>query len=269
MSHATVLAASGAEQREHPYSWIIVGVATVCLTLGFGANIIVSVFMKPFEDEFGWLRAETSMAYTMNAVGAAFGGLFWGRLSDLVGPRRIGLFGAITLATGMIALRWQSQLWSLYLLSFVIGAFGFASLFAPMVALTGRWFTARKGLAIGIVTAGGALGQGLIPYIAGSIITTAGWRDAALWLGIGYFVILLPLVVLLRPPPAAVDGVSNNTESSNENLWGISHRITIPWLASPACSAASAWQYRWCIWCRSALAPAAVHRRPQDCFCPQ
>jgi MFS family permease len=198
--------------------------------LGFGANIIVSVFMKPFEDEFGWLRADTSMAYAMNAIGAAAGGILWGGLSDIIGTRRIGLFGAVAISLGMIALRWQSELWSLYVLSFMIGALGFASLFAPMVALAGRWFSARKGLAIGIVTAGGALGQGLVPYIAGLIIGEAGWRDAALWLGLGYFLILLPLAVLLREPPAPAQTASI-AQSTNENLWGISHRTTIPWLS--------------------------------------
>ena len=135
------------------YAWVIVAIATVCLALGFGANIVISVFMKPFEDEFGWLRADTSMAYTMNAIGAGAGGILWGGLSDVVGPKRIGVFGAIALSLGLIAMRWQSELWSLYLVSFLIGAFGFASLFTPMVALAGRWFSTRKGLAIGIVTA--------------------------------------------------------------------------------------------------------------------
>jgi len=153
------------------YAWVIVAIATVCLALGFGANIVISVFMKPFEDEFGWLRADTSMAYTMNAIGAGAGGILWGGLSDVVGPKRIGVFGAIALSLGLIAMRWQSELWSLYLVSFLIGAFGFASLFTPMVALAGRWFSTRKGLAIGIVTAGGALGQGAVPYVAGLIIT--------------------------------------------------------------------------------------------------
>lgn len=221
---------SAAPEREHPYSWVIVGVATVCLTLGFGANTIVSVFMKPFEEEFGWLRTDTSLAYTMNAIGAAAGGILWGGLSDVISTRRIGLFGAIALSLGMMALRWQSELWSLYLLCFAIGAFGFASLFAPMVALTGRWFSARKGLAIGIVTAGGALGQGLVPYIANLLLEQAGWRNAALWLGIVYLVILLPLVMLLRAPPVhAQTGVAG--QSSDRNLWGIPHLITIPWLA--------------------------------------
>jgi MFS family permease len=217
-------------EQEHAYGWVIVGVATACLTLAFGANTIMSVFMKPFEDEFGWLRTDTSLAYTMNAIGAAAGGILWGGLSDLFSTRRIGLFGAIAISLGMVALRWQHELWSLYILCLAIGAFGFASLFTPMVALAGRWFSARKGLAIGVVTAGGALGQGLVPYIANLIVEEAGWRDAALWLGVGYLAILLPLVMLLRAPPGhALTAVA--VRYSDQNSWGIPHRITIPWLA--------------------------------------
>jgi MFS family permease len=218
------------QASEQLYAWVIVGIAAICLALGFGANIVISVFMKPLEDEFGWLRADTSMAYTMNAIGAGAGGILWGGLSDVVGPRRIGVFGAVALSLGLIAMRWQTELWSLYLISFLIGAFGFASLFTPMVALAGRWLSARKGLAIGIVTAGGALGQGVVPYVADLIITAAGWRDAAVRLGAGYLAILLPLVLLLRAPEDAANTASDQ-RAFDANLWGISHKISIPWLA--------------------------------------
>jgi MFS family permease len=218
------------QESESRYKWVIVAVATTCLALAFGANIIISVFMKPLEDEFGWLRADTSMAYAMNSIGAGAGGILWGGLSDVISPKRIGLFGVFALSLGLVALRWQSELWSLYLVSFLIGALGFACLFTPMVALTGHWFNQRKGFAIGVVTAGGALGQGAVPYVAGLTITAVGWRNAALSLGLAYFVILLPLVLLLRPPPATALAASK-AEYPDENLWGISHRISILWLA--------------------------------------
>src|SRR3974390_1965041 len=218
------------QEGESRYRWVIVAVAAVCLAFGFGANIIISVFMTPLENEFGWLRADTSMAYAMNAIGAGAGGILWGGLSDVISPKRIGLFGVFALSLGLIAMRWQSELWSLYLVSVLIGAFGFASLFTPMVALAGRWFSTRKGLAIGIVTAGGALGQGAVPYVAGLIITAAGWHDAGVWLGAAYLAFLLPLVVLLRAPADATNSASD-ARASDANLWGISHRISIPWLA--------------------------------------
>ena len=186
--------------REQPYGWVIVAVATTSLALGFGANIVLSVFIKPFEAEFGWPRADISLAYSVLTVGAAFGGIVWGSLSDRIGAKRIGVFGAIALSVGLMALRWQNGLWQLYLIHFLIGGLGFACLFTPMVAVTGLWFSERKGLAIGIVTAGGAIGQGLVPFFVRLMITAFGWRDAALYLGISYLVILLPLLTLLKPP---------------------------------------------------------------------
>ena len=58
-------------EREHPYGWVIVAVSTISLALGFGAGGVVSVLMKPLEEEFGWFRADISMAYTAYTIGSA------------------------------------------------------------------------------------------------------------------------------------------------------------------------------------------------------
>ena len=170
------------------------------------------------------------MAFTLLAVGGALGGIVWGSLSDRIGARKVGYLGAFAISFGLIALRWQSDLWVLYLLYFLIGAIGFAPLFAPMVAISGLWFDRRKGFAIGIVTAGGAIGQGAVPYITRLLITEVGWRDAALYVGVGYLLILLPLLFLLKPPPAA--GHSPQVASrSDDNQRGAPHKISIAWLS--------------------------------------
>ncbi len=216
--------------REQPYGWVIVAVATTCLGLGFGANIMISVFMKPFEQEFGWPRADISLAYSVLTIGAAVGGIIWGGLSDRIGAKRIALFGAAVLSVGVMALRWQTDLWQLYLLHFLIGALGFACLFTPMVALTGLWFNENKGLAIGVVTVGGAIGQGVVPFVVRLMITAFGWRDAALYLGVAYFIILMPLLMLVKPPPVIAQS-AEQVSRSDDNLWGVPHKITVPWLA--------------------------------------
>ena len=127
-------------------------------------------------------------------------------------------------------LQWQNDLWSIYLLYFLIGAAGFACLFTPLLALSGLWFNQRKGLAIGIVTAGGAIGQGIVPYLTQLMTTEFGWRDAAFYLGAGYSVLLFPLLFLLRPAPSVAQPLGQ-AEQPNSNLWGVPHAITIPWLS--------------------------------------
>ncbi|MFT5180699.1 MAG: MFS family permease [Alphaproteobacteria bacterium] len=221
----------GAEHfEEQPYGWVIVAVATICLALAFGANITVPLLVKPFESEFGWSRAAISMAYTALTIGAAAGGLFWGSLSDKVGAKRIAIFGVVIMSGSLMLIGRQDQIWAIYALYFVIGGFGFACLFTPLLALTGLWFNRHKGMAFGIVTAGGAIGQGITPLILQMLISATNWRDALLYMGAGYLILMIPLLLLLRPPPVLVASAAD-TSRSDSNLWGISHRITIPWLA--------------------------------------
>lgn len=221
----------GAEQfEERPYGWVIVAVVTACLAFAFGTNVTVPVLVKPFEQDFGWNRAAISLAYTALTIGAAAGGLFWGSLSDKVGAKRIAFFGVVIMSGALMLLGRQDQLWAVYLLYFVIGGFGFACIFTPLLALVGLWFNRRKGLAFGIVTAGGAIGQGIAPIVLQMMISATNWRDAITYMGIGYLVVMIPLLLLLRPPPV-LETSAAEVGRSDTNQWGLSHRITIPWLA--------------------------------------
>lgn len=223
--------ANGAEHfEEQPYGWVIIAVATLVLALAFGTNVTVPVLVKPFEQEFGWSRAAISLAYTALTIGAAAGGLFWGSLSDKIGAKHIAMFGVVMLSGSLMLLGRQDQLWAIYVLYFVIGGFGFACLFAPLLALVGLWFNRRKGLAFGIVTAGGAIGQGVAPVILQMMISASDWRDAITYMGAGYFVVMIPLLLLLRPPPV-LEASAAEVSRSDTNLWGLPHRISIPWLA--------------------------------------
>ncbi len=228
MNDRTVDVAGHFEER--PYGWVIVAVATLCMALAFGTNVTVPVLVQPFEQDFGWSRAAISMAYTALTIGAAAGGLFWGSLSDKVGAKRIAFFGVVMMSGALMLVGRQDQLWAIYLLYFVIGGFGFACIFTPLLALVGLWFNRRKGLAFGIVTAGGAIGQGIAPVVFQMMISTSDWRDAITYMGIGYLVVMLPLLLLLRPPPI-LETSAAAVSRSDSNHWGLSHRITIPWLA--------------------------------------
>lgn len=218
------------DNEDQPYGWVIVAVATYCMVLAFGANLTVSVLIDPLQSEFGWPRADISVAYTMLTVGAAAGGLFWGRLSDQIGARKISFFGAFVLSSQLILISFQSELWAIYAFYFALGAFGIGALFTPLLAVTGLWFSNRKGLALGIVTAGGAIGQGIIPLGQRMMITQWGWRDAMFYLGVFYIVTLIPLLFLLKPPPV-LDMAESDLGESNRNSWGISHMVSLPWLS--------------------------------------
>jgi predicted MFS family arabinose efflux permease len=74
---------------------------------------------------------------------------------------------------------------------------------APLNSLASLWLARNPGLAIGIVSAGGAAGQGLVPYFARYVIVTDGWRQAYLTLGLLFIGVMVPLALLLRNAPRA------------------------------------------------------------------
>ncbi|MDP2619817.1 MAG: MFS transporter [Hyphomicrobiales bacterium] len=195
-------AVSSADGR---YGWLFVFITFMLTGLGFGGVAMVAIMLKPLEAEFGWQRGEISLAYTVVTVSTALAGVGFGRLSDRYGPRLPAIFGAVVIAASLVLLSRLTGLWQLYLGYILFGAFGFGAFSVPLTAALTNWFTANRGLALGIATAGGAVGQGVVPFIARALITDFGWRASYLYLGIAYLVVALPLAFLVRNPrhPAA------------------------------------------------------------------
>jgi MFS family permease len=118
----------------------------------------------------------------------------------------------------------------LHAISFLLGAAGFACLFAPLASVVGLWFARRRGLAIGILTAGGAVGQGLVPLLMEWAIAGLGWRGAYLWSGIAYLVILVPLMALITRAPKAPLPPPRRARAPSG--WAMAPRASIAWLSA-------------------------------------
>jgi predicted MFS family arabinose efflux permease len=102
----------------------------------------------------------------------------------------------------LLAMGAMQSLWKFYAANLALGGLGFAVLYAPLIAAPGEWFARRRGLAIGIVTAGGAAGQGLLPYLATILIRDVGWRSAFFALA----ALVLVALALTFPPMRRPDG---------------------------------------------------------------
>src|SRR6185436_13708651 len=195
-----------------PHHWIVVAAATFGLLVSFGMTATISVFIKPFEDEFGWLRADISFAYALVSAGAALGGLVVGWAFDRIDTRIIVVFGTIVMAAGLAALAFTSDLDTVQRIYLATGVAGFACLYTPLIAVIGLWFDKGRGLAMGIVTAGGAIGQGVTPLLVQPMITAYGWRTACILLAAGMLLVLAPIMLLVSKPeglaPKAADEVA-------------------------------------------------------------
>ena len=185
------------------YAWLMVAVCTAMVAMAFGVIGTVAVFLEPLAAEFGWPRADVAAAYSVATVGTGLGGIAMGYFADRMPVRRVALLGALVPGVGLVLLSALQTTRELYVLYALMGLAGVGAIMAPLNSLASLWLARNPGLAIGIVSAGGAAGQGLVPYFARYVIITEGWREAYLTLGVLFIGVMLPLALLLRDAPRA------------------------------------------------------------------
>jgi MFS family permease len=175
------------------------------LALAMGAMVNgLSAFVVPLEAAHGWSRGEIALINTLGILGLALGGLPMGAIADRIGTRPVVLGGVVVVGACYLLAAATTALWQVYALMFAAGFFGAAAIFPPIIAYVGRWFAAGgAGLAIGVVSAGQALGQGGVPFAASLAIERLGVGPAFAFLGGAMLLLLVPLALTLRPPPSA------------------------------------------------------------------
>ena len=179
---------------------LVVLAATVAMAMGFGGLGLITVFMGPIEADLRWSRSDTSLGYALSTAGMAIGGLFWGRLSDRMDVRILLAIGATGMVASLLAMSILQSLSAFYIAHVVYGGFGFSVLYAPLLSTSGEWFPERRGLVTGLVTAGGAIGQGLLPFLASFLINAFGWRWAFVGIGCSLLAALALALPMLRWP---------------------------------------------------------------------
>jgi MFS family permease len=154
-----------------------------------------AVFLKPIADDFHLSRQTVSAAFGLSALIAACFAAPAGYLVDRVGARTV-LLPSLTVAALTFTLRafLTPALWHIGVLFALTGLFGLGAGPVAYGRLVSTWFEARRGQALGVMMAGAAVGAMVHPVVAQALIDRVGWRNAQLVLGIGMFVVGVPIV---------------------------------------------------------------------------
>ncbi len=187
------------------YAWIVAGVTFLTLLVAAGARATPGVLMLPFGNEFQWSRAKVSSIVGINIF-----------LYGLIGPfaaalyQRFGLRRAMTAAMALLSVGYglstlATQYWQFVVLwGGVVGAGSGMAATVLGAAVANKWFTARRGLVMGVLTASTATGQLVfLPWLA-SAVSAGGWR-AAPWIVAAATAAAMPVIwIFMRDEPRDV-----------------------------------------------------------------
>jgi MFS family permease len=189
-----------------------------------GVRLSFGAFIQPWESEFSTSRGTISLVAFISYVVYGISQPIIGRLVDQYGVRYILSFSVLLIGISTCATFFAKSPWQLMIIYGVIASIGFggASNVAGSVAIT-NWFVEKKGLAIGLMTAGSAGGQLLLVPLSILLISQLGWKSTVLLLGIFLIVIVFPLLYLfLRTHPSernstALGGIAETPSNKKTN----------------------------------------------------
>ena len=161
------------------YGWAIVAIVFLLALTTNGCMGISGALIVPLTKEFGWSTEQISVALALRIVLFGLMAPFTAALIDKYGFKSVLLVAVTLIEIGLVGALWMTQLWQLVLFWGVIVGLGTGLTAMVLVALVAaRWFTARRGLAAGILSASIASGQLIFLPLAAWLADRYGWRLA-------------------------------------------------------------------------------------------
>jgi len=197
-------AATAKPEKLH-YAWIAAAVTFVTLLAAAGARATPGVILLPVGNEFQWSRATVSSIVSINIFLYGLIGPFAAALYQRFGLRRTMMAGMFLLALGYGLSTLATHYWQFVVLwGFVVGIGSGLAATVLGAAVATRWFTERRGLVMGVLTASTATGQLVFLPALATVVTAHGWRSAPLVVA-GATLLVMPLIWwLMRDNPRDV-----------------------------------------------------------------
>lgn len=207
-------------------SWLVVSASSVGLFLHFGSLLVnaFGVMLTSLCDEFKWSRGDVSLGFTLATLTAMLTMPLTGWLTDRFGARKpilicTTVFGALYASLALLT----PHLWHLFAIFLLLGLVGPGTSAVPHASLISRWFTERRGLALGVAMSGTALGGVIWPSATQSLLTHFGWRNAYVASGLAVLLIAVPLMLLwLKDAPVSIP--STESRSNKIQAEGLTRR---------------------------------------------
>src|SRR6187200_320942 len=172
------LSATLARRNIH-YGWVMVGVTFLAALISAGTVGAPGVFIVPLQKEFGWSNAQISSALSIRFILFGLMAPFAAALLNRYGLRNVTLTAQLIVVSALVLSFAMTEVWQLVALWGVVIGIG-TGMTALVLGATvaARWFSHRRGLVVGMLTASNATGQLVFLPLLASLTETYGWRTA-------------------------------------------------------------------------------------------
>jgi MFS family permease len=164
------------------YGWVVVAATFLTMLVTAAAMGAPGVLIVPLEKEFGWTTSEISAALALRLVLFGLLGPFAAAFMNRFGVKRVVLVALAMIIAGFLLSLGMTRLWQLMVLwGLVVGVGTGMTAMVLAATVATRWFTHRRGVVIGLLSASSATGQLLFLPAMAQLTTDYGWRIAMLF----------------------------------------------------------------------------------------
>jgi len=198
------------------YAWIIVAASFLAMSV-HGLFFSFGVFYKPLMEHFGWTATQVALAPSTMSIVYILSVLPVSFIYKRSNIRLMSLLGGLLMGSGLILSSQATSSWHLYVSYGIVTGVGTSTVWVPFTSTIVRWFTKRRGLAMGIALSGSGFGSLCAAPLLTYLILTHGWKSAFLLAGLLTLLIMLLAAILMRDSPEGLGigphGERETTES--------------------------------------------------------
>jgi MFS family permease len=210
------------------YRWVIVAAGGLLGCMAIGGMFSLPVLLQPITRDTGWSVAGVSSAMTIGFLAMAFGSVLWGTLSDRIGPLPVVLGGSVAIAVGLLLASRATSLMEFQLVFGLLVGAATAAIFAPLMACVTGWFDTHRSLAVSLVSAGMGMAPMTMSPLVAWLISGHDWRTTLQILSAVVAVIMIPVALLVRRPPALASAVAASGVAEPSSEMSVAQAVRSP-----------------------------------------
>tara|TARA_B100001094_G_C18103803_1_gene757261 strand:+ start:100 stop:1347 length:1248 start_codon:yes stop_codon:yes gene_type:complete len=181
------------------------------ILVGFSIRASYGVFQIPIANEFGWPRAEFSLAIAIQNLAWGFGSPFFGAMAERMGDRKAIVLGAVMYALGLILSAGATTPFEHQIYEILVG-FGIAGTgFGVILAVIGRASSDdNRQMSLSIATASGSAGQIIGPPAAIALLSLMDWQTVFIVFAASILSVLVLLPFMRAPVMASKEEIEES-----------------------------------------------------------